>query len=101
MVLNNEEFILLCLLQRRLFTPFEVVVNRYYNGSLEKARDSVDILEKRKMVEYIYDRVIITAVGKKATRNEQINRGTTAFYYNYKAFLKTNLMINRKEHLFN
>lgn len=79
---------LLCLLKRRLFTPFDVIVNKYYNGNLEKAWNSVHTLAERKMVEYLYGRVIITVIGKKATRDEQLKRGATAFYYSYKNPLK-------------
>jgi hypothetical protein len=77
MVLSNEEFILLCSLKRRLFTPFEVVVDKIFSGSFEKARDTVNVLVKRNMVEHWDGRVIITAVGKKATNSEQIKRKAT------------------------
>jgi hypothetical protein len=73
--LNDEEFDLLCLLKRRLFTPHEVIVDNFFNGSYNKASGLLDGLEKRKMVELIENRVIITAVGKKQLRKEQVTRG--------------------------
>lgn len=75
--LNNEEFMLLCSLKRRLYTPFEVVVDKFFSGSLEKAQNTVNLLAKRNMVERADGRVIITGVGKKATNKEQIKRKAT------------------------
>jgi len=77
LTLNNEEFNLLCLLKHRLFTPFEVIVN--HSGSFEKASIVVDVLIERNMVEIIYGRVTMTAVGKEATKKEQIKRKATIF----------------------
>jgi hypothetical protein len=77
LTLNNEELELLCLLKRRLFTPFEVVVNQFYEGSLDKALVALNLLADRKMVEFMLDRVIITAVGKKEIKKEEVKRGTT------------------------
>jgi hypothetical protein len=79
LTLNNEEFNLLCLLKHRLFTPFEVIVNQIYSGSFEKASIVVDVLIERNMIEIIYGRVTMTAVGKEATKKEQIKRKATIF----------------------
>lgn len=84
LTLSDEEYILLSLLKRRLFTPFEVIVDKCYEGSIDKAWGLVSILQKRQMVEFICGRVIITTVGKKATHNEQVKRGLTISCYNHR-----------------
>jgi hypothetical protein len=76
LILNEDEFALLCLLKRRLFTPFEVILDNT-NGNYEKAIGILNSLARRKMVELFEGRVIITVAGKRQLRKEQIDRGAT------------------------
>jgi hypothetical protein len=72
-MLTCEELMVLSLLKRRLFTPIEIVVDKIFDGNIARALGSINLLVKRKMVEYVGNgRITIMTIGKKVTCSKKL-----------------------------
>lgn len=75
-MLTCEELMVLSLLNHRLFTPIEIIVDKIFDGNIERTLESINLLAERRMVKYALNgRITITALGKKVT----FSKKTTAF----------------------
>ena len=67
-MLTGEELKVLSLLNRRLFTPIEIIVDKIFDGNIDRTLGSINLLVEKKMAEYVVNgRITITTIGKKAT----------------------------------
>ena len=65
-MLTGEELKVLSLLNRRLFTPIEIIVDKIFDGNIDRTLGSINLLVEKKMAEYVVNgRITITTIGKK------------------------------------
>jgi Mn-dependent DtxR family transcriptional regulator len=74
--MEAEQFEILKLLNKRLFTSIKIIADMIFNADEKRAKKAVNQLKSRKMVEYVFNRRIAITSKGRAYVNESLANGS-------------------------